>query len=187
MKSMLSRLYWGRLASPAGERVLYRAVMKTPPTRIVEIGLGDCRRADRIIRLSKECGASDIRYIGIDLFEARPDGVRGVGLKEAYKSLVALGADVKLIPGEAGMVLPRISNALQQNDLLLIDACGAAQDMERGWFYLPRMLAGNATVFEAVTSGADKVWKQLSLGEIHSRGANQDKSRGRQAPAKRAA
>lgn len=170
MNGFLSQLYWSYLANPAEERAIYSAVLKHRPSRIVEIGLGTAQRAEKLLKLVKSCGVTAPRYVGVDLFEGRSEGVRGVGLKDTYKILVALGADVKLIPGDAATVLRRISNALQANDLLLIDAAETSQTMAEAWMYVPRMLAAQALVFQAQGAGKSKRWQAVPLAEVNRRG-----------------
>ena len=186
MKALLSRIYWSRFAQPANERILFRSILSGPPQKILELGLGDGCRAERLIQLTRRLGIADLRYVGVDLFEARSEGVRGIGLKKAYTNLVSLGADVKLIPGSADLVLPRISNAMQQNDLLLIDAGEATQNMQEAWFYLPRMLAGNARAFEAVQLNGMRTWRPVAMAELQAR-AEQSDPRQRKSQTRRAA
>lgn len=42
---------------------------KTKPYRIVDIGVGSGLNADRMIRLAKKLGRSNIEYYGFDMFE----------------------------------------------------------------------------------------------------------------------
>ena len=50
---------------------------------ILEMGIGDGQRALRILELaSQHCPASEIRYTGVDLFEANPSGEAHLSLKK---------------------------------------------------------------------------------------------------------
>jgi len=52
--------------------------------------------------------AAEISYTGVDQFEARSDDApAGISLKQAHCKLVASGARVRLLPGDAFGVLSR--------------------------------------------------------------------------------
>lgn len=170
--SRLKYLYLAYFSKPACDRVLYRAMARQKVQRILEIGLGDAVRAQRLIGVAHRCcGGEPIRYTAIDLFEARPSGMLGLPLKDAHKLLKATGAQVQLIPGDPASALARSANALQNTDLVLISALHDEAQLAAAWFYLPRMLhAGSAVYVESRHGEASlPVLTRLSVSEIETR------------------
>ncbi len=165
----LQALWLAYFSQPATDRVLYRAVRKARPRRIVEIGLGDGRRAQRLISLAQRYHPpADIRYTGVDLFESRgADG--SLQLKQAYRTLRATKSRINLIPGETGAAVSRIANVLRSNDLVLISSDEELPALSRLWFYLPRMLASHALIFFGpATPREGAAWRALSAAELES-------------------
>jgi hypothetical protein len=142
----LKSVYLRYLAAPKSDRVLYRAVQSRRIARIVEIGIGRGIRARRLIEMALRT-SDEVRYTGIDLFEARPAGQRGLTLKEAYTQLRALGAKVQLAPGDPFAALSRVANSLAGTELLVISGDQDAASLARAWFYVPRMLTEKSQVF----------------------------------------
>lgn len=131
----------------------------------MEIGIGDLRRGMRMIRLAQRYhGRGDVRYIGVDLFEAAGSSegpCRSLSLKQAYRQLRSTGARLHLIPGDAIQSLVRSANALPGNELVLVAADQVVQRMSDAWPYIPRMLAPSALLFAAEANDAKSVWKKL--------------------------
>ena len=121
---------------------------------MVELGIGTGQRAVHIIEVLKEFHETrDIRYTGIDLFEARTaaDGP-GISLREAHRLLKATGARIQLAPGLAGEALSRIANGVSHVDVLVISGHIAAEHIPRAWFFLPRMIHAGTQVFQETLS-----------------------------------
>jgi hypothetical protein len=65
-------LYLAYLSNPASERVLYRAIRSRQPSSIVELGVGDGRRAVRLISVARRYRLGGrVAYTAIDPFESR--------------------------------------------------------------------------------------------------------------------
>ena len=103
--SLFSRLraVWSScFDKPALERSVEQAIKRQHPRRILEIGLGDGRRARGVLALAQRYHARhEVHFIGIDLFEDRHAGEAPFPLKEAYRNLRSTGARVRLVPGDA--------------------------------------------------------------------------------------
>jgi hypothetical protein len=168
--STLQFLALAWFSRPAHERCLYRDLRRSGGTAIVELGVGDARRARRLIAVAgRYASGARISYAGIDLFEARPVDAPGLRLKEAHRELTRTGAHIRLVPGDPLSALARSANALTSTDLLVISADLDSASLERAWFYVPRMLHPGSRVFletrEAAT--ARPRYRRLSLPEIH--------------------
>jgi hypothetical protein len=164
----LEALWLAYLSQPSGDRFLYRAIRKRKLRRIFEIGLGDGRRALRLIRFAKRYQAdAKVRYIGVDLFEDRATQPEpGVSLKSVYRLLRRTGAHVHLLPGDPGEALARSANSLPGNELVLIAADLNTDSLARAWFYLPRMLSPTALVYQAEEVEGKSQWRPIPLAEI---------------------
>lgn len=141
------------LSRPAHERPIYRLIRQIQARSIVEIGVqggvGSQRLIEAALRFSP---ADEIRYTGIDLFEARPPQSPGLKLKDAHRTLKQLGVTVQVIPGDPFSALARSANTLTGTDLLLIRADQDAESLERSWFYVPRMLHEHSVVLRETHS-----------------------------------
>jgi hypothetical protein len=133
------------LSQPASDRPLYRTIGAHGFRRIVELGIGDCQRAIRMIQTAAEqTPAGEIHYIGLDRFEA---GNSGQTLKQAYRLLRATGARVQLLPGEPADALMQHANELGKLDLLLLSELSDWESSPRLWFYVPRLLDEGSEVY----------------------------------------
>jgi hypothetical protein len=135
------------LSRPAHERVLYRAIRKHKIGRIVELGVGTGVRAQRLIAMAQRHHGDEVRYAGVDLFEARDASQPGLTLKRAHVLLRGTGAKVQAVPGDPYSALARVANGLTETQLLIVAADQDAAALERAWFYVPRMLTADALVF----------------------------------------
>mgnify|MGYP002625009669 CR=1 FL=1 len=133
-------------AKPAYDRRLYSLIRRHKIGQIVELGVAQGQRSIRMIELAQRYHEGEVRYTGIDLFEARQDDAPGLSLKQAYTRMRATGAKVQLIPGDPFSSLARSANSLTGTQLLLISADQDAASLDRAWFYVPRMLADGAHV-----------------------------------------
>ena len=124
-------------------------------SKLVEIGIHDVERSQRLIRMAQIASNDEyeVRYTGIDLFEARPADAATMTLKGTHQSLAQTGASVRLIPGEPTHALSRYANHLGGTQLLIISH-RMSQDLESAWYYIPRMLTEKAFLFIELSSDA---------------------------------
>jgi hypothetical protein len=173
--SHLRLSYLCHLSKPAADRPIYRAIRRQRALKIVELGIGDGRRALRMIQVARlACPGQDILYVGIDPFEDR----RGAGfvvpasagcptpssmvrepaeagttnspkltLKAAHQLLRGAGVRVQLLPGNPPDTLARAANSLGKVDLLIVPAELDSPSLARVWFFVPRMLHQSSLVF----------------------------------------
>jgi hypothetical protein len=151
---------------PAHERILYRAIRRHKIGQIVELGVAKGVRAKRLIELAQRSAKGEVRYAGIDLFEARDPGQPGLTLKQAHCLLRATGAKVQAVPGDPFSALARVANSLTGTQLLIIAADQSGPALERAWFYVPRMLTENAIVYIETASDRGAVYQRLTVAEI---------------------
>ena len=123
---------------------------------IVELGVGDGVRAERMLQGAAKYAQGEIRYMGVDLFEARPDSDTGLSLKQAYRKLKTLDAQVQLTPGDPFIALSRIANNLAGAELLIIAADQNDAALERAWTFVPRMLHERSLVLWQRPGDGDK-------------------------------
>jgi hypothetical protein len=166
---LLHSLWLRYFSKPAADRTLYRALRTRPVRSIVELGVGLPCRTPRILHLaSGKTPGEPIRYCGIDLFEARPNGQPNLSLKQAFAALQSPRVRVQLVPGDPHSALKRVSNSLTSTDLLLIAADQDRDSLARAWIWMPRMLTTNSLVFveEPGVPPASPVWKPISFADI---------------------
>jgi hypothetical protein len=165
-------LYLQLVSKPAHDRKLYRYVVRMRARRIVEIGIGDGQRAVRLISLGQRFHEpGEVRYTGIDLFEARPASNSPLTLKEAHRLLQRTGAEVRLIPGEPAAALARSANELRGTDLVIVSADQRADGLMAAWHFLPRMLHKDSQVWleRRVGDGTSGTYEVLSAAETRHR------------------
>lgn len=160
------RRFWlTRLSQPAAERVIYRHVLRRPPARVLEIGLGLLARTERILTASA-VAATPIQYVGLDRFEGRAaQDPPGVSLKEAHRRLTRLGR-VQLVPGNADTSLARLCNHLGVFDLVVVSADNDERHLERCWFFLQRLTTATSTVFVERRESSATKWTTLPKARI---------------------
>ncbi len=171
MFSRLKYLYLAYFSKPVGDRVVYRAIGRRKARRILEIGVGPSGRTLRMIGLARRgAGGEAVRYVAVDLFEARGAASGGLSLKETHRLLKPTGAQVQLIPGEAAQALARCANSLQNMDVVLISADHSEQSLAGAWFYLPRMLHATSQVYleSRLPEGAGTTLRPLKADEIEA-------------------
>ena len=146
---MLRYYYLTWLSQPAADRPLYQTVARQTVRSIVEIGVGQAIRTQRLFETAlKPCHADEpLRYTGIDLFEARSQGSPGLSLKSAYAQLKTDHVQLKLVPGDAHMALSRAANTLAETDLLIISLDQSGDALQQAWRFVPRMLHANSLVY----------------------------------------
>jgi hypothetical protein len=131
--------HWTMLAKPASDRAIYRKIKKLRARSIVEIGLGDGVRAERIVQVAQ-------KFI------------------EMHKRLTALGVKPQLVPGELGSSIRRIANSHTRTDLMIVSAGFQEADLDASWFYIPRMLCAGS--FLMLQNKADDNFNVMSRLDI---------------------
>ena len=171
-------VYLAYFSQPKPERPLYRLIRKNRPLRIVELGIGDCRRALRLIQVAQRYSGTRVSYTGIDLFES----AERLSLKQAHRLLKPTAALVRLAPGDPYSALAAAANSLTGTDLLLISADQDSTSLEAAWFYVPRMLHPASVVLREVPqSERPPCWQPVSPFEIAQFAAAQTRLRRRAA------
>lgn len=163
--SSLKFIYLTTFANPACDRAIYRAIKKSKASSILEIGMGNGDRAETMIRIAnKYSGSGNVRYTGIDSFEANPDSA--LSLKKCHQRLNKHGAKVQLVPGEIYSSLHRIANSHTRTDVLIISSGYEIESLESSWFYVPRMLHAASVVFLQDKDDDEEKFQVLSRLEI---------------------
>lgn len=160
---MIRSLWLTRLSRPAGERPIYRHALKTPPRRILELGVGLLARTERLLEIATSAlPATEVAYVGLDRFESRgPTDPPGVSLKEAHQRLHGK-ARVQLVPGNVDSALARVCNHLGVFDLVVISAANDDRHLSRCWFFLQRVTSPQTSVF--IESGT--TWALMPKAKI---------------------
>lgn len=166
--SFWQAFWWSRFGQLAEDRICYQIIQKHKFTSILEFGLEDGIRSERMIQVAlRAAGIRPVHYVGIDLFEGNPDPeAEPLSLKEAHTQLGSLGARVKLIPGDPYSALSRIANQLKDIELVVI---GFDQDPElvtRCWSYLPRFLTEDAVVLLQGDEAENYEFRQIDLATV---------------------
>jgi len=159
---LFRRLWLTRFSQPARERPLYRHVLKSPPHRMIELGVGTLARTERLLGLLRagKPGA-DLQYVGLDRFEGRlPEDPPGVTLKQAHQRLHGL-ARVQLVPGNIDTSLSRLCNHLGAFDLVLLSADNDPRHVERCWFFIQRIVTPQTAIFAESRVGTGGVWTPI--------------------------
>jgi len=146
---MLRYLYLRWFSQPAADRLLYKLLKKRLFRSIVEVGIGQGIRTQRMfdVALRPAHDQSPLRYTGIDLFEARGNDDRGLSLKAAYSLLKRPGVQLQLVPGDPLAALSRMANSLRETDLLIISHDQSGDSLAAAWFWVPRMLHSDSLVY----------------------------------------
>lgn len=150
--SALQYFTWTQFSKPTNDRVAFRAIKKHKFRSLVEVGLGEGLRCERMIRIAQRySNSSTIRYTGIDLFEDRAPADKQLKLIEMHRQLNGLGAKAQLVPGDFGSAMQRIANSHLRTDLVVIQ-CDQQGDFfdnatyANAWKFLPRMLHASSMV-----------------------------------------
>lgn len=144
--SGISYLYLSAFSNPVCDRVIYRTIRRNRVASILEIGIGDGRRATNMIRVAKKyCGTGAVRYTGIDGFEA--DSNSKVSLKEFHQQLSKLEVKLQLVPGDVAAAVQRVANSHLRTDLLVISSSNNSDAFDDVWYFVPRMLHAASIVF----------------------------------------
>ena len=158
-------LQWSKLAKPACDRAIYQRMKKSKARAIVEIGLGDGTRAERIVQVAHKFGAgSNVKYTGIDLFDGRSDDQSELTLIEMHRRLGALGVKPQLVPGDLVSSMRRIANSHTRTDMIIVSAGYDPAALDASWFLIPRMLyAGSSFLIQDEFEGPFRVLSRLEI------------------------
>ena len=144
--SNLKYIYLVSFSKPKCDRAVYRSIAKSKATSILEIGMGDADRTEKMIRVAKKfSGSGGVRYTGVDGFESNPSST--LTLKQCHRRLQDPDVKLQLVPGEIYSSLHRIANNHMRTDIVVISAGYDPDSLENSWFYMPRMLHATSTVF----------------------------------------
>jgi len=173
--------WWSHFAQLPEDRTCYRLIQKHKCSSILEIGLEDGVRSERMIQVAlRTAGIRPVHFVGVDLFEANTDpDIDHLSLKEAHKQFTALGARTKLIPGDAYSALSRVANELKDIELVVIGYDQEPAIVERCWNLMPRFLAENAIVLLQGDEAENFQFKEISLETVKELAANSKAKSGR--------
>ena len=132
------------LSKPAGDRAVYQLIKKNKFQSFLEIGMGTGDRCQQILRVAAKFSNKPIRYTGIDLFDARPEG--SFKLIEMHKKLKGFDAKTQLVPGPVGPSIERIANSHLRTDLIIISPGTPKSELDSVISFFPRMLHANSLV-----------------------------------------
>jgi hypothetical protein len=164
--------YLSYFAKPAGDRLIYRAIVRGRAKRVLEIGIGSAVRACRMIETMRRTSDGDgVSYCGIDQFElSRGHNSATLSLKAAHCKLQRTGARVRLVPGDPFSALAAMANTIGACDVIVIAAGHDVDSLGRAWFYVPRLLHSTTQVFaEPTGDGKTPIFESLSHDEIRRR------------------
>jgi hypothetical protein len=136
--------------------------------RIVEVGVSDVAFTLSLIEVAQRfAGDQKVAYSGLDWFDARPKHAPTLTLKDAYRTLCATAASVRLVPGPAAASLAAVANAHQNTDLILISSAVTADELQSAWFYVPRMLHNQSVILrEQISPSGEMSFEWISLSQI---------------------
>ena len=158
----LKYLYLAYFAKPVADRLLFRKISQSKPTRVVHIGLGSAERSRLLLDVVGRFASGPIQYTGVDLFEA----TGRTSLKDFHRLLQREGVKVKLVPGEPYAALARFANVLSETNLLLIGKDVDEASIQHAWFYVPRMLAEGAVILREQVRGNETRWESISVQSV---------------------
>jgi hypothetical protein len=149
-------------AKPACDRKLFQQIKKSSCTSILEIGLADRQRSQQILRVAKKFSGGQLRYTGLDLFDAREDG--SLKLIDMHKALKVPGVKTQLVPGCLQQSVKRIANSHADTDLVIVSAGYDKAELQAALPFFPRMLHANSVVM--LQSKSDQPYKMLNRLDV---------------------
>lgn len=167
--SRMRLLFLRHFSKPAIFRPIYQAIAKRRISSILELGLGTGERAMRMIEAAlAHTPPEQVRYTGVDLFEARPHpAAPGITLKKAHRSLHATGVPVRLVPGDPFSALARVANTLGPTDLIVVSDDQDPAAIAKAWFYVPRILHSDSLVLiETRSPSGEMAIREIVAAEI---------------------
>lgn len=155
-------------SQPVCDRLIYKLVKKHKCRSFIEIGLDDGKRCESIIRVAGKYGASpNIRYTGVDHFDAREPNQPKLQLIDTHRQLKTTNAKIQLVPGDLHSAIARIANSHVRTDMIIISAGFEPQSLAESWFYFPRMLhSGSLVLLQEVAGAAFKTMSRLEVEKL---------------------
>jgi len=180
IRQTLDVCYLCWLSKPKADRAIFQYLRKHSIKSMVELGVRDETRSLAMVRLAQyRRPGEEIRYAGIDLFEARTTSQSPLTLKQMHQAMNRSKAAVRLIPGDAFGALARAANQLQGTDLLVISAGHDEETLARAWMYVPRLLSAEGQVLMADGPVIDgqPAFRLLDAAEVEERAKQSQKAR----------
>ena len=164
-------------SKPSWDRSLYQVIKLEKPKSILEIGLSSIERTLNLIQIAQQASPEiELKYSGIDLFEARSAGRQTIKLKDAHCQLQKTKAKVRLMPGEFHDCLPRYANQVGKHDLVIVTTVADAATYGPAWYFVPRMLDDSGLLLLRDCSRKEQPYKILSSEKIARMAAEQESS-----------
>lgn len=167
--SSLGYLHLNMMSKPACDREIYKLIRKNRFRSFIEIGMGDGKRAENMIRVAQKFGAStNTKLTGLDEFDGRDESLGKLSLIEMHRRLKAYGnAKTQLVPGDLKQGIAKIANSHLRTDLIVISARYQQEMQEETWFYFPRMLhAGSVVLIQRETGGSFETLNRLQIEKL---------------------
>lgn len=141
--SFFSNLMLTRFSKPVEDRVIYRLIQQNQYESILEIGLGDGKRLEKMLQVAHTFSNSEnLRYTGVDLFDARPN--HPLKLIDMHRVTRGLPAKTQLVPGDLATAIRKIANSHLRTDLVIFSAGFESDQLTDVAEFLPRMLHSNS-------------------------------------------
>lgn len=135
------------VSKPVCDRLVYKLIKKHKFRSFIELGLETGSRSELMIRVAQKYGAStNVRYTGVDQFDARPESQEKLQLIDMHRKLKSTNAKTQLVPGGIQSAIARIANSHVRTDMIVISAGYDKTALEASWFYFPRMLHSRSIV-----------------------------------------
>jgi hypothetical protein len=143
-------------SKPVCDRAIYGLIRKHRFRSFIEIGLEDGNRCESMIRVAKKYGVSpNVRYTGVDQFDARNGDQPKLALIEMHRKLKSSNTKTQLVPGDLRSAIAQIANSHVRTDLIVISAGFDEAELAASWFYFPRMLHSGSLILIQRETGAE--------------------------------
>lgn len=150
MMNWFQRFFLTNLSSPASDRPLWKHLLATPVTSILQLGMGSGQQTIKVLELvTAQKPDAQIRFAGVDLFESSSQPSQHLKLKDAHRLCAEVGVKAYLVPGDFRLALPRIAVTIQPSDLVIVNQPfhSDAADYELLNAWLPRLVHPSSVVF----------------------------------------
>jgi hypothetical protein len=166
-----------RFSKPVSDRAVYRYVAAQAPRSILEIGLSSMERTCNLLQFAQRSAKTrEIRYCGIDLFDARAASPT-IRLKDAHCQLRKLVGAVRLIPGDLSAIHPGLANQIGNHDLVIATLSGNLEDCRPAATLLPRLIAENGRLLLREGGEAGKDYRILTRPEAEGLVSKQEQGK----------
>jgi hypothetical protein len=169
VKKMTTFRYWMLrwFSKPSWDRSLYQVISLEKPKSILEIGIASLERTLNLVQIAQRASPDiELKYCGIDLFDARSAGRQSLKLKDAHCQLQKTKAKVRLMPGEFHDCLPRYANQIGKHDLVIITTMEDALTYAPAWYFVPRMLESSGLVLLRDLSRKEQPYKIFASEKV---------------------